>query len=181
MKKTTVLWCAACVLLLAFAAAVNIPGSFLGGGSAAYTKTETYGSAPGEILPDFTAECLDGTVFTLSEHRGETVVINLWATWCAPCVKELTHFERLLQEHGDGTAVLALHSELVTEDVGAWIDANGCSLPAAVADSRELTDMLGGGDVLPRTVVISPDGTVLYNAAGSVTYEDLLRITGFGE
>ena len=179
MKKTTVLKCAALAFLLAFAAAVNIPGSFLGGGSAAYT--ETVGSAPGEILPDFTADLLGGGTFTLSEHRGETVVINLWATWCAPCVNELPYFERLQREHGDGTAVLALHSELVTEDVGAWIDARGCSFPAAVADSRELTDMLGGGDVLPRTLVISPDGTVLYNAAGSVTYEDLLRITGLGE
>ena len=179
MKKRTAVWCAALLLLLAVGTAVNVPGSFLGDGGAAVA--EKAGSSPGEILPDFTVGCLDGSVFTLSEHRGETAVINLWATWCAPCVEELPHFERLLREHGDGTAVLALHSDLVTEDVEAWVAGHGIALPFAVAESRELTDMLGGGDVLPRTVVVSPEGVVLYNAAGSVTYEELLRITGLGE
>ena len=178
MRIRTAVWLAAFLLLLGVGAAVNIPGSFLGDGSAA--SGGKAGSAPGEFLPDFKVKCLDGSVFTLSEQRGKTVVINLWATWCLPCVAELPHFERLLGEHGDTTAVLALHSDLVTEDVEAWLAGRDYHLPFAVAEDRALTDMLGGGDVLPRTVVISPEGEVLYNAAGSVTYEDLLRITGNG-
>ena len=176
MRKRMAAWAAALLLLFGVGAAVNIPGSFLGDGAAA--SGGKAGSAPGEFLPDFTVECLDGTVFTLSEQRGKTVVINLWATWCLPCVAELPYFERLLEEHGDTTEPLALHSDLVTEDVEAWLSGRDFQLPFAVAEDRALTDMLGGGDVLPRTVVISPEGEVLYNAAGSVTYEDLLRITG---
>ena len=80
----------------------------------------------------------------------------------------------------DTVTVLALHADLVTEDVAAWLEGREFDLPFAVAEDRTLTDMLGGGDVLPRTVVISPEGEVLYNAAGSVTYEELLRITGSG-
>lgn len=179
MKKRILIRCAALLLLVVVTAAVNLPGSPLSGEA---RRTEAVsGSSVGEILPDFTVECLDGSVFTLSEHRGKTAVINLWATWCAPCVEELPHFERLLREHGDAVSVLALHSDLVTEDAEAWVAGHGIALPFAVAESRELTDMLGGGDVLPRTVVVSPEGVVLYNAAGSVTYEDLLRLTGHEE
>ena len=178
MRRRTAAWVAALLVLLGVGAAVNIPGSFLGDGAA--DAGETAGSSVGEFLPDFTVECLDGSVFTLSEQRGKVVLINLWATWCAPCVAELPHFERLLAEHGDTVTVLALHADLVTEDVAAWLEGREFDLPFAVAEDRTLTDMLGGGDVLPRTVVISPEGEVLYNAAGSVTYEELLRITGSG-
>ena len=40
-------------------------------------------------LADFSITCLDGSTFTLSENRGKVVFINLWATYCTPCVKEL--------------------------------------------------------------------------------------------
>ncbi len=178
MNKRILVRCAALVLLAVTAAAVNLPGNPLYGGS---RKTAATGSSVGEILPDFSVSCLDGSIFTLSEQRGETVVVNLWATWCAPCVKELPHFDRLLREHGDDTAVLAVHCDPVTEDVEAWLAGYDYGFPVALAGGRALADLLGGGDVLPRTVVISPDGTVLYNAAGSVDYETLLRLTGHGE
>ena len=73
------------------------------------------------MLPeDFAVECLDGTEFRLSEHRGEVVVINLWATWCGPCVQELPEFAAFLSAHSRDVSVLAVHSEMVTEDVPAW-------------------------------------------------------------
>ena len=179
MNQKILVRCAALVLLAVVAAAVNLPGSPLYGGSSGTAAVS--GSSVGEILPDFSVTCLDGSVFALSEQSGKTVVVNLWATWCAPCVKELPHFDRLLREHGDDTAVLAVHCAPVTEDVEAWLGGYDYAFPVALADSRVLTDLFGGGDVLPRTVVVSPDGTVLYNAAGSVDYELLLRLTGHGE
>ena len=130
MNKRILIRCAALILLAVFAAAVNLPGGPLYGGS---RNTAVSGSAVGEILPDFSAVCLDGSVFTLSEQRGKTVVVNLWATWCAPCVKELPLFDRLLREHGDDTAVLAVHCDPVTEDVAAWLEEYDYVLPFALA------------------------------------------------
>lgn len=83
--------------------------------------------------PDFTVPLYgeQGGSFALSAHRGQVTVINFWATWCAPCVAELPHFERLQREYGDRVSVVAIHSNLVTEDVQAFLDAHGWQLPFA--------------------------------------------------
>ena len=176
-RGKTVLLCAALLFLVALMAAVNLPGSPLGDRRTP-SGSGSAGSAVGEILPDFTVTLTDGSRFTLSEQTqaGRTVVLNIWATWCAPCVKELPYFDRLARERGD-VSVLALHSDLVTEDVEAFLAGLDCpSLPFAVDPDGEVTALLGGDAVLPRTVVVSPEGIVLYNAAGSVTYEQLTEL-----
>ena len=174
----TALTAAALVVLLALTAAVNLPGSPLG--DRAPASQIGSGSAVGEALPDFTVTRTDGLRFTLSEERGRTVVINIWATWCAPCVKELPFFDRLAKERED-VSVLALHSDLVTEDVEAYLaEYDYPSLPFAVDPDGTTVALLGGDAVLPRTVVISPDGIVTYNAAGSVTYEQLTELADRG-
>lgn len=157
------------LVLALVTAAVNFPPSA--------RRAEKTGSAVGEILPDFTAVCTDGTVFSLAENRGRTVVVNLWATWCGPCVEELPDFDRLAREHPE-IAVLALHSDLVTEDVAAWCAPFGFAMPVAVAENGALPELLGGGTVLPRTVIVSPDGVVLYNAPGAADFESLLTAAG---
>lgn len=133
------------------------------------------GSAVGEKLPDFTVTCLDGSRFTLSEHRGKTVVINLWATWCGPCVKELGGFDRLQRAHPDEVTVLALHSEMVTEDVAAFLTAFDYEIPFAVDPDGRLIAALGGSEVLPQTLIVDPDGIVVYNKIGSL---DEAALTG---
>ena len=74
------------------------------------------GFEPGQQLQDFTIKCLDGSTFTLSETRGKVTFINLWATYCTPCVKELPHFDAFCREHGDDVAMLAVHSSIVTDN-----------------------------------------------------------------
>ena len=53
----------------------------------------------GQQLADFTTPTFDGGEFRLSDKRGKIVIINLWATYCTPCVQELPEFEALLREH----------------------------------------------------------------------------------
>ena len=89
----------------------------------------------GEALPDFTVTCLDGSEFTLSRHRGKTVVINLWATWCGPCVRELKELQ-------------AIHTRFLEKDcaiVGLLTDQD-------VNTARQLLKQNG----VDYTVVIAP-------------------------
>ena len=125
----------------------------------------------GEILPDFEITCTDGTVFRLSDTRGKVTVINLWATYCGPCVKELPYFDAFHEAHPD-TAVLAVHSSLVTDDVGAYLAQQGWNLQFAIDPEDSLVwNTVGGNSTIPQTIVLDPDGTVIYNQRGSVTPE----------
>ena len=164
MKKK--IWIPALLLLLAVVCFVNLPRG----------ASVPVGMAEGERAPDFTAVCPDGRAFTLSEHRGKTVVVNLWATWCAPCVKELGDFDRLQRERPDSVAVLALHTSPVTEDVAAFAAAHGYALTFAADPDGTLSAVFSDSAVLPRTVIVSPEGTVTYNRAGALGYEALVTL-----
>ena len=146
----------------------------------AETQPADLGSALGQTLPDFTVQTLNGETFTLSAHRGEVVVLNLWATWCGPCVKELPIFEAFAAAHPDA-AVLAVHGPMLTEDVPAWLAENQYDLLFAVDADGTLTALLGASNVLPHTVVLDRSGAVVYNAPGSITaalLEDLYANAG---
>ena len=165
-RATRILWAAALVFLLAVLAFVNLPER----------RAAAVGTEVGESLPDFTVECVDGGTFRLQEQRGKVVVVNLWATWCAPCVEELPGFDRLQREHPEEVAVLALHSPPVTADVPEYLSAFSYAIPFAVDEDGSLSEALNASTVLPQTVILSPEGVVAYNQSGSLSYERLLEL-----
>ena len=168
MKTMTkrLLWAAALVLLAAVLVLVNMPKK----------HAMIPGTEVSEEMPDFTARCLDGSSFHLQEQRGKVVVINIWATWCAPCVKELPSFDRLQREYPEEVAVLALHSRPVTADVPDYLSAFTYIISFAVDEDGSLGEVLNISAVLPQTVIISPEGIVTYNQSGSLGYEKLLEL-----
>lgn len=144
-------------------------------GETASVKTAQALGAVGTESADITLSMLNGGDFILSEHRGKTIVINFWATWCAPCLKELVHFERLYNEHkreGD-VVVVAVHSQLINDDIGAFINSSGYTFPIAVDTDGAVIAAFGGFQTLPVTVIINKDGVITYSQAGAVTYEFL--------
>lgn len=135
------------------------------------------GSEVGMTAPDFTLPVRSGETFTLSEHRGKVVVVNFWATWCTPCCEELPYFDQLHQEYGDKVTVVAIHSDLVTDDIDAYLAQFDYAMPFALDETGEAANLLGVGNMLPQTIVINADGVITYNAAGSLNYETLLSLT----
>ena len=128
----------------------------------------------GNELSDFTLTCLDGTEFSLEAYRGKVVVINLWATYCAPCVQELPYFDELYRAHGDDVVVLAVHSSVVTDDPAAFLADKGYEINFAVdTQDNYLWGIVNGSSTLPQTIVLDREGTVIYNQQGSVTPEVL--------
>ena len=154
----------ACLMLL-----VNRPEPRL-----TYDTDAPVGHAVGQQAPDFTLTTMDGGSFTLREQRGRVTVLNLWATWCGPCVKELPHFDRLAREQN--VAVLAIHSDLITDDVGEYLSHYDYGMSFAVDETGQVIASLGGSQMLPQTIVLDPYGVVTYNQVGSVTYEALTAL-----
>ena len=135
-----------------------------------------FGWEVGSRLEDFECALMDGRSFRLSEHRGQVVFINLWATYCKPCVGELPYFDRLLTEHPE-IEVIAIHSGFVTDDVGEYLADKGWDMDFAVDDEAgSLFRVVNGSSKLPQTIVLDGDGKVVYNEVRSVTYEMLLDL-----
>ncbi|MDD3409439.1 MAG: TlpA disulfide reductase family protein [Eubacteriales bacterium] len=123
--------------------------------------------------PDFTAP-LYGTAggdFVLSETRGKVVVINFWATWCTPCCAELPYFQQIYEKYPDDVALVALHSSMVTDDVQAYLDKQGYSLPFALDTDGSIIRAFGGSTSYPMTVVLDRQGKIVYNKEGPATFE----------
>ena len=145
-----------------------------GTGIAHTIDVHSVGFEPGMELEDFTVTCLDGTKFHLNETRGKVVFINLWATYCTPCVRELPYFNDLYRLHEDDIAMLAVHSNIVTDDPSEFLTDKGWDIQFAVdTEDDMLWGIVNGSSTLPQTIVLDRNGTVIYNQKGSVTPEVL--------
>lgn len=121
----------------------------------------------GDTAPEFTAELVGGGTFTLSEQKGKVVLLNFWATWCGPCVKEMPAFERLKEDYGDDVAILAVDCMEEKETVDKFIKKKGYTFPVAY-DVEGMIGMKYPTDGIPYTLVINKDGIVRYIYLGAV-------------
>lgn len=131
----------------------------------------------GEKLEDFEVTCIDGSTFSLLQNRGKVVFINLWATYCGPCVKELPDFMDLYHQHEDEMALLAVHPSMTVEDVGQYVQDKGWDLPVVVDDDdNSIFKIVNGSMALPQTIVLNRRGEVIYNKVGSVNDKLLTKL-----
>ncbi len=111
----------------------------------------------------------------INNNRGKVVFINLWATYCGSCVKELPDFIDLYRQHEDEMAFLAVHSNLTVEDVGQYVQDKGWDARFTVDDDdNTIFNTVNGSTALPQTIVLNRRGEVIYNKVGSVS-ADMLR------
>ena len=143
----------------------------------AYESEALAGYEPGCQLEDFTAKCYDGTTFNLRENKGKVVMINLWATWCGPCVKELPVFNDFYNAHRSDTVVIACHSSYAPDDVAQFLSDKGWDIAFTIDDEENrIFEKTNGSGVLPQTIVLNRKGEVIYNEIRSVTPELLEQL-----
>ena len=121
----------------------------------------------GVAAPDFTGELMDGTSITLSELQGKPVIINFWATWCGPCVKEMPAFERLKDDFGDKIGIIAVNCGEDAETVKDFVEENGYTFPV-VLDEEYSISMLYPTNSIPYTVVLDAEGKVAHISTGAL-------------
>ena len=143
------------------------------GDAAAESRSAAQSYTVGNQLQDFTIECLDGSSFHLEDTRGRVVFINLWATYCGPCVGELPYFNDLAGEHPGDVVILAVHNSMSKDDIPAYLSDKGWDDLIFALDTKDklVWNTVGGGTTMPQTVVLDRNGRVIYNEVGSVTPE----------
>ena len=141
-----------------------------------YESDAPVGHEVGQQLQDFTLNCYDGSEFHLADTRGKVTIINLWATYCTPCIQELPYFSDLYQEHREEIAMIAVHPKLVTTDPEEFLSDKELAMPFATDTDGTVNEIVGGNGALPQTIVLNPKGEVIYNNSGSVTPELLAAL-----
>ena len=130
-----------------------------------------------ETLPEFVLNDLAGSPRSIAEFTGRPLLINFWATWCAPCLREMPMFESLWQERSaNGSLQIVGIAIDRLEDVAPYLEQTGVTYPVLVgrSDAMEAADRFGPAYVgLPFTVFVSPDRQILYTHSGELHREQL--------
>jgi len=131
------------------------------------------GDAPKPEIPTLEVATIDGGRFDLAEQRGKWVVVNFWATWCSPCLKEMPELSALdaMREHI--VTVGLAYEEISPEDMQAFLKDHPVVYPIAVIDVFSPPADFETPRGLPMTYLIAPDGKVARQFLGPVTAREI--------
>ena len=123
----------------------------------------------GVIAPDFTVTTMDGETIQLSEAKGRRVIIDIWATWCPPCIKEIPHFNVLRKEISEDDLLIVGISDEDRDTLVKFMKKTTIDYPI-VADETNLPDPYGAISAYPTTFFIDRNGVIQKIIVG---YRDL--------
>jgi thiol-disulfide isomerase/thioredoxin len=130
-------------------------------------------------LPDINLPDVSGKLHNISEWRGKILVINFWATWCPPCLKEIPEFIAL-QEQFSGKGVQFIGIAIDDQDaVEEYLISTQINYPMLIGgiNGIALAHQLGNSvDAVPFTLVVDRQGQIIYRHPGGFSREQLMEI-----
>ncbi|MXO59394.1 redoxin family protein [Altererythrobacter salegens] len=125
-------------------------------------------SQAGTPLPAVTVTDPSGTTLDLSKAVGKPVLLNLWATWCAPCVAEMPLLDELAAERADTLRVLTVSEDMKGPElvVPFFKEKKFANLPQWMDQANDLAFGMGGGASLPLTVLYDAEGKEVWRVIG---------------
>jgi len=133
----------------------------------------------GDKIPSFSVTTLDGTVFNIDALKEKVVLVNFWATWCAPCLSEMPRIEKEIWEKykGPGFEMIAIAREQNNQEIKKFRDKHNFSFPMGPDPKRGIYDKFANAGI-PRNYVINPYGQIVYQSIGYSTedFEKMMTI-----
>ncbi len=119
--------------------------------------------------PELTLTTIKGDSFSLSDFRGQVVLVNLWATWCPPCKEEMPALEFFYRKHRDGGfTIIAVNDGDPTPDVTQFVTDYELTFPIWLDPTYIATDQAFKTMNLPSSFVIDRKGTIVLSWVGGI-------------
>jgi thiol-disulfide isomerase/thioredoxin len=128
----------------------------------------TPGEVPiGGVLREATLQGLNGPPRRLAEYRGRPLLINVWASWCGPCIQEMASLERLAwREDRLPFSVIGISTDDYPEKALAFLNRSNATIRHFIDHDLQMENMLGASTI-PLTVLVDANGRVLDKIYGA--------------
>ncbi len=118
--------------------------------------------------PDFTLETLNGGTFSLNSMRGRWVILNFWATWCAPCTDEMPALQTIASERSGQVALFGINMRESADDIRTYMARYRISFPMLMNPDEQVSANYRLDLGIPQTVIITPEGEIVWHKFGAI-------------
>jgi len=140
------------------------------------TRTEEFSVIPAAVnfpAPELVINDINGNTVALSDHHGEVILVNNWATWCPPCAAEMPTLQSYYQDHArEGFVLIAIEAGDPLPDVVQFVADHQLTFPILL-DPLNLALRAFQNDALPSSYVIDQEGIVRLAWTGPINLENL--------
>lgn len=134
-----------------------------------FTKETRGEMAVGDQAPDFILSDMDGNKHTLSDYRGQGVLLNFWGTWCKPCEREMPYMNNQYKVYKDqGVEILAVNVGEPEFVINTFVQKHGLDFPILKDTNKEVLNLYGVTP-LPTTMLIDPEGKITAIETGELS------------